>query len=71
MYLHSLPVAREWLSTPSYSWLFDNRLHPRQPTCHMLSPCSELVRVGNHCADKRGVHHPQDFIVRHPGFDGA
>ena len=37
----------------------------------MLSPCSELVRVGNHCADKRGVHHPQDFIVRHPGFDGA
>ena len=22
---------RKWLSTPSYSWLFDNRLHPRQP----------------------------------------
>ena len=22
---------RKWLPTPSYSWLFDNRLHPRQP----------------------------------------
>ena len=22
---------RKWLSTPSYSWLFDDRLHPRQP----------------------------------------
>ena len=22
---------RKWLSTPSYSWLFDNRLHPKQP----------------------------------------
>ena len=25
---------RKWLSTPSYSWLFDNRLHPRQPLCN-------------------------------------
>ena len=32
---------RKWLSTPSYSWLFDNRLHPRQPLSNFTARLAE------------------------------
>ena len=34
---------RKWLSTPSYSWLFDNRLHPRQPYNNLLASLKDGI----------------------------